>query len=173
MDPRHLRCPKNRLLKVAVSNKQAAICGMPVVSAEDAEMIVQTILSMRGLSKKSHVESWRAGELHLKPKKLPMQGKVQAWRKVSGVGVIWHEAEPYYQDLNPNKLSHIACPECGKMHETRQMKLRAAVGFSNISCRGCRKVSSSSLWQCRCQHPWHVSTPLAQMPFACPPSFNA
>ena len=54
---------KNRLLKIAVSNKQAAICGMPVVSAEDAEMLLQTILNLSCLNKKPHAESWTSGEL--------------------------------------------------------------------------------------------------------------
>ena len=100
---------------------------------------------MKGLNKKIHAEKWIADELRLKPKKLPMQGKVQAWRKAAGVGERWHDENPTYVDHNPNTLSHIACPECDCFYETKSLKLTVAVGFSTITCRECKVVVTSRL----------------------------
>ena len=48
---------RNRLMKAGINNRQAAIRGMPFVSEEDAEKMMQTLLALRGHDKKKHLDA--------------------------------------------------------------------------------------------------------------------
>ena len=64
---------------------------MPKTNKEDGEATTKAILSMRGADKKKHKLAWEEGSLKLAAKRLPMQGKVQAWRIACGQGEKWNE----------------------------------------------------------------------------------
>ena len=72
---------RNRLADAAISNRQAAIKGMPVVSRVDAETIMQVLLTLRGQDKKRHTEAWKQGKLNLKPGDISIQGTAQRWKR--------------------------------------------------------------------------------------------
>ena len=65
---------RNRLADVAITNRQAAIRGLPVVGDEDAEAIIRVILALRGTDKKKQIDALQEGALFLKPVDLSMQG---------------------------------------------------------------------------------------------------
>ena len=51
-------------------------------------------------------------------------------------------------------LKSIACPRCNVQQDPARMKLITQAGFSNIQCRACGDVTSSSQWRCRCRCLW-------------------
>ena len=75
-----------RLIDLAVEGRQPEIRGMPELGEVDADATVKAVLAMRGTDKKKHKQAWEEGFLKLAAKKLPMQGKVQAWRDACGHG---------------------------------------------------------------------------------------
>ena len=50
---------RNRLMNAAIHNRQSAIRGMPIMTKEDAEGIMQTLLALRGVDKKASLEAWK------------------------------------------------------------------------------------------------------------------
>ena len=81
---------RNCLRDAGISNKQAAIRGMPEVSNEDGEKVRRILMALRGLENKKHLEEWESGQLKVLPKKLNLQGTVQAWRKAVKAGARWN-----------------------------------------------------------------------------------
>ena len=81
---------RNRLRDAGISNRQAAIRGMPEVSNEDGEKVMRILMALRGLENKKHLEEWESGQLKVLPKKLNLQGTVQAWRKAVKAGARWN-----------------------------------------------------------------------------------
>ena len=61
---------KNRLSGIAISNKHAAIQGIPYINEEDAKKITAALLAMKGASKKKHREAHQADNLKLQKKTL-------------------------------------------------------------------------------------------------------
>ena len=51
-------------------------------------------------------------------------------------------------------LTEIACPKCEAKQSTDKLRLVTKAGFSNVGCRMCHEVTSSSIWRCRCRTPW-------------------
>ena len=82
---------RNRLANAAVTNRQAAVRGMPHVSPEDAETIMLTTLAMRGIVKKKHVDAWKEGCLSITPADIKMQGISGKWRLTATGGEVWND----------------------------------------------------------------------------------
>ena len=165
---------RNRLSDAGINNRQAAIRGMPEVSHEDGQKVMIILMALRGLEGKKRLEEWRAGLLKVNPKKLNLQGTVQAWRKAVQKGDRWLEEEQEEDTASEDqvrkgvrdvaaelrqkaKLIDIHCPECEKAHRVANMKLVARTGgFSNVKCgsRWCGHTAPSSEWRCRCRRLW-------------------
>ena len=71
--------PRNRLMQAAIGNRQAALRGIPRVDKEKAELMMRTLLALRGCTKKKYIEAWGNGTLALKPGDLSMQSTAQRW----------------------------------------------------------------------------------------------
>ena len=69
----------------------------------------------------------------------------------------WMKApkEPDEMDLAAIPLNQIGCPKCGYNHDTANHKLRARIGFGQLTCKRCRQVTKASEWKCSCQIEWH------------------
>ena len=90
---------RNRLMHAAIHNRQTAIRGMPMMTTNDAEGIMQTLLALRGADKKKNREAWRGGNLQLKLENLNLQGTAQSWRRTVKQGEVWNDSKPQ----QPNK----------------------------------------------------------------------
>ena len=51
-------------------------------------------------------------------------------------------------------LKNKACPRCEVQQNPDGMRRITQAGFSNIQCRACGEVTSSSQWRCRCRCLW-------------------
>ena len=51
-------------------------------------------------------------------------------------------------------LNIICCPRCKKEHEAKEMKLKIKVGFSNLTCKACREITTAASWRCKCNLLW-------------------
>ena len=65
---------KNRLRTMGIANKHAAIKGMPVLKDEEAKMMTQAILAMRGVNQRRMKELHEEGNLKLQEKVLASKG---------------------------------------------------------------------------------------------------
>ena len=83
---------RNLLANAAISNRQAAVKGMPSLSNGDAESIMRALLSMRGYDKKKHLEAWEHGTLKVPLGDLKTQGTSHKWRTVIGCSMMWNIA---------------------------------------------------------------------------------
>ena len=70
----------NRLQKVAVSNKHAAVRGTPKLDPREAEAITKAILAMRGLKDKKHFNAHAKGQLRLRSQPLTNRSSAVAWK---------------------------------------------------------------------------------------------
>jgi hypothetical protein len=69
----------NRLKEAAVSNKHAAIQGMPKVPQEEAEQIMKAILRMKGAYTKKHREAHEQERMRMHSKPLTFRGAAKVW----------------------------------------------------------------------------------------------
>ena len=88
MEAGHLLCDANRRRGAGISNRQVAARGMPEVSNEDGEKVMRILMALRGLENKKHLEEWESGQLKVLPKKLNLQGAVQAPSKLEPGGTM-------------------------------------------------------------------------------------
>ena len=54
-----------------------------------------------------------------------------------------------------SSLKKIGCPKCGFTQDTAKNRLRAKVGYGQMTCQRCRHVTRSSMWTCECNVEWH------------------
>ena len=139
---------------------------MPEVSKEDGEKVMRILMALRGLENKKHLEEWESGQLKVLPKKLNLQGTVQAWRKAVKAGARWNNEVQGAREMadgvaaelrQTTKLLEIHCPTCNVSHEVAKMKLVSKTGgFSNLKCKAgrCGQTASSIEWRCRCNRMW-------------------
>ena len=142
-----------RLRTLAVEGRTPAVRGMPIVDEMDAKAIVMAVLAMRGADKKKHKELLHEGTLKLPVRRLPMQGLVQSWRQACGQSQKWNES---HNDgaIAEEPLKTICCPRCQEEHAAKDMKLKVKFGFSNLTCKACREVTTAASWRCRCDLLW-------------------
>ena len=108
------------------------------------------------------------------PKKLNLQGTVQAWEKAVKKGERWNEYELDEEAANEDEASKkardvaaehrqksrlidIYCPRCSSAHQVANMKLVAKTGgcsTTKCSSRTCGQTAPSSEWRCRCKRLW-------------------
>ena len=70
---------ENRLKKVAVDNKHAAVQGMPKINTCEAESILNMILAMKGATSKKQKAEHEQGYLKLQPRPLTYKGTARNW----------------------------------------------------------------------------------------------
>lgn len=164
----------NRLKDAAIENRQAAIKGLPFLGEGDAEDVMRMMLALRGVSSKKQMEAWQQGSLKVVPQRIRMQKMAAGWTKAMSSKENWIEADEERQVAKRQNLgafekemplTSITCPKCSSSQSPKGMRLLTKAGFSNILCRGCNAVTTSSIWKCRCRIPWikcprheHVST---------------
>ena len=78
-----------------------------------------------------------------------MAREVDDWAKTPK-----HDEEP---GVNVIPLNQVRWSECSYSHETANNKMRAKVGFGNLTCKRCRQVTKASCWQCDCRVEWHTN----------------
>ena len=69
---------KNRFETIAISNRHAAIKGMPKLSDQDARKVNSAILAMRGVNQKNK-QAHQEGKLKLHRRPLAYKGLSRAW----------------------------------------------------------------------------------------------
>ena len=102
----HLQTSKvmrNRLSKAAINNRQAAIKGMPVMTKEDAQRVMRTLLVLRGIDKVKNMEAWEEGGLEVTPGSIKLQGVAQKWRSKVEQGERWNTDEGRKEDEKPKE----------------------------------------------------------------------
>ena len=147
-----------RLKAMGIDNRHAAIDGLPSLSVEDAKMITQAILAMRGSNQKKHKAMHQKGTLQLQKRPMAYKGTATAWMRNLDLGgkEDWLEepALPDGQACNKKVLKNIACPRCGFLKSVERYKVYGKVGFSRITCMRCRSVTSAEKWRCGCELLW-------------------
>lgn len=150
----------NRIAKLTISSKQAAIQGMPALVEDDAKYITKALLAMREVNQKVHKAAHDDGNLKLLPKPFAYKGTPHSWmrnlRKPCEVD-DWTR-EPALPDgliVRKQPLNTIACPFCLSHQDTRMHRLRVKFGFCQPTCQKCRSVSSTKKWHCPCAMPWY------------------
>ena len=58
-------------------------------------------------------------------------------------------------EVAPTPLNQVKCPKCRYVQDTANHKLKAKVGYGNLTCQRCRSVSKASQWFCECDTEWH------------------
>ena len=147
---------KNRFSGIAISNKHAAIQGIPYINEEDAKKITVALLAMKGAYKKKHREAHQDDNLKLHKKPLTYRGSAAEWKRVTAKGEDWTKhAAPHVKDLEPEEtLKKLICPECGAKNDAARFKLKQKSNLSNLKCTTCMKVNSSKYWSCTCGIRW-------------------
>ena len=151
---------RNRLETIAISNKHAAIKGMPQMSDEDARRISSAILAMRGVNQRKKKQAHQDGNLKLHRRPLAYKGLSRAWlRNFTNIKdeEDWTKAPMTADEPSEAKrpLNQIGCPECGHRQDSANNKFRAKTGFGQMTCQRCRRITKSSNWRCDCGIEWH------------------
>ena len=149
---------KNRLKPLGIMNKHAAIKGMPVLGDEDAKMITQAILAMRGVNQKKQKQLHEEGSLKLQERVLASKGTATAWMRCLDLGQKedWTQ-EPALPDgpmAAKRILRNITCPKCGKEKDVERYKVYGKVGFSRVTCMRCKQTTNAQEWRCGCNLLW-------------------
>ena len=139
------RSRSKRLDKLAISNRQVAIQGMPAISDEDGRYIAKTLLAMRGANQKTHKALHEDGQLKLHPRPFAYKGTSHAWMrnlKMRGRLEDWAR-EPALPDgpaRRKNPLDSTTCPECKTAQDTKTHKLQVKVGFCQLQWKQCLNI---------------------------------
>ena len=75
------RIRSNRLDKLTITNRHAAIQGMPAISVEDGRYIAKALLAMRGVNQEIHKVLHEDGRLKLDPRPSAYTGTSHAWMR--------------------------------------------------------------------------------------------
>ena len=152
-------CQANRLRKLGIDNRHAAIVGMPVLDEEDSITITQAILAMRGVNQKKHKEKQADGNLLLPIRTMAYKGAATAWMRSlkykQDDAWIKMPIEMEMDTVTKEIIKSIRCPECGWMKNIEKYKVYGKVGFSRITCMQCHITSNASAWRCSCKLLWH------------------
>ena len=148
----------NRLKPLGIDNKHAAIKGMPVLNDNEARMLTQAILAMRGVNQKKHKEQHEEGNLKLQIRTMAYKGTETAWMRCLDLGEkenwIQESALPDGPMQNKQILRHISCPKCAKEKNVERYKVYGKVGFSRIKCMRCQIITTAQEWRCGCNLSW-------------------
>ena len=59
-------------------------------------------------------------------------------------------------DTSPKeKLDKLFCPECKESQPSKEMKLKVNATYSQLTCKHCKEVTSTSRWRCECKTAWY------------------
>ena len=150
----------NRMEELAISNKHAGIKGMPRLEEEEARKVTAAVLAMRGVNQRKQKQVHQEGNLKLHRRPLAYKGLSRAWLR--NLNKARQEDDwtlkPKFIDkpaVSRIPLKQIGCPECGFRHDTARNRLRAKIGFGQLTCKRCRHTTKSSTWSCCCEVEWH------------------
>ena len=131
---------------------------MPVLKEEDARMVTQAILAMRGVNQKRHKSQHEEGNLKLQYRPMAYKGTATAWMRCLDLG----EQEDWLQEpaildgptMEKETLKNITCPKCCCQKNVDKCKVYGKVGFSRITCMGCKITTTAQEWKCGCNTSW-------------------
>ena len=115
------------------------------------------ILLIRGIKSSKLFEAHKGGELMLRPCALRFKGNLAPVSRLFATGDIWDNECVQGYDLNPElkPLYNLSCPICKARRDADELVILKNKFFSNIQCKTCNKVSSSTYWRCHCLNLWY------------------
>ena len=160
----------NRLKQAGVSNKHAAIKGIPKIPSNEAELITTAILAMKGAGAKKHRDAHQKGKLTLRSKPLAYRGAAASWKQHVAKHANW-TAQPAtpIEEVEEQIIWRVLCPVCSAPHVTAGRQAQQRSRFSNFKCAKCGCTKSAKLWSCPCGRFWqkcqlHVMAPTERRP---------
>ena len=148
----------NRLKAMGISNRHAAIVGMPTLSEEDATMVTQAVLAMRGVNQRKQKAMHAEGTLVLQSRPMAYKGTDIAWMRnlETSKKESWIEeaAMPDGPTCRKEELKTVACPSCGGLKSIVKYKIYGKVGFSRMTCMRCKNTATADRWRCGCGTLW-------------------
>ena len=146
----------NRLKTAAVNNKHAAIQGLPSISNEEAEVILTTILEMKGTRTKKQRIAHDEATLSLIPKPLTFKGAAKNWHRDMAKHEDWtaFDMNTAINRVPQQPLNSIVCPICMESNQIICLKLSVRANFSNLKCTKCKYMNSTRKWGCECGELW-------------------
>ena len=133
----------NRMNELAICHRHAAIRGMPAIEAEEARMITKAILAMRGINQKKQKKAHDEGTLMLMKRPMAYKALSKAWLRNLGAFArreVWN-SKPREEDkliMKKAPLDTVCCPACGHGQSTMNNRLKARVGYGQLTCNRCR-----------------------------------
>ena len=144
---------------MAISNKHSTIKGCPILSEDDAKMVMKALLAIRGINQKKQKEAWERGELRLQARPMAYKGTAHAWLR--NLGNLEQKADWTKESAIPDgpevpkiPLKTIVCPSCHAEQSTEKHQLRVKIRFPQLTCQRCRQVTSTIAWKCACGMRW-------------------
>ena len=151
---------KNRMEALAICNKHAGIKGMPRLNDQEAKRVTAAVLAMRGVNQKKQKLAHQEGNLKLHRRPMAYKGLSRAWLR--NLTKASHQDDWTVRSKTPDKpesakipLKRIGCPKCSFMQDTAKHRLRAKIGYGQMTCQRCRHATKSSTWTCECSVEWH------------------
>ena len=140
--------------KLAISNKHPSIRGMPKFEEQEARSVTAAVNQRK--QKQAHQD----GNLRLHRRPMAYKGLSRAWLRNLAKARREDDwtlkpKEPDEPEVAKVPLKQIGCPECGFIQDTAKNRLRAKVGYGQLTCQRCRHVTKSSRWTCDCNVEWH------------------
>ena len=117
-----------------MSNKHAAIQGLPNIPKDEAECIMKAILELKGARTKKQKDAHEEGNLKLARKPLTYKGAAKNWYREMAKHEDWTNIEPDcdINEVNQKPMKSIICPQCMESTSTCEMKLLVRSSFSNL-----------------------------------------
>jgi len=150
---------RNRMEVLAISNKHAGVRGMPDLDGQEATSVTASVLAMRGVNQRKQKQAHQEGNLKLHRRPMAYKGLSRAWlrnltkaRREDDWTIKPKEADAHEVEQIP--LKQIGCPECGFIQNTAKNRLRAKIGYGQMTCQRCRHVTKSPRWTCNCNINW-------------------
>ena len=157
----------NRLSALGISNKHAAVRGMPNLTQKQAEAVANLIMHERGLlHKKKDKASWAAQHLQVISRPYCFKGTLmkikkdlllENWQKPkeeSLMPIMDHDTKMLNFFPSLRRLEEVYCPTCGHGATTMKGKSKVSDLNSNVRCKRCQQSCKSKIWQCSCGEPW-------------------
>ena len=133
---------------------------MPKLEDEEARRLTAAVLAMRGVNQRKQKQMRQEGNLKLRRRPMAYKGLSRAWlRNLTNARHEddWTLTPTFDDELDKTKipLKHIGCPTCGFTHDTNSKRLRAKIGYGQLTCKRCQHTTTSSTWICNCEVEWH------------------
>lgn len=114
----------NRLSKVAVSNKHPAIQGMPMIPEDEAKVITNTILEMKGARIKKQRKAVGEDNLMFFPRPLTYKGANTNWHREMAQHGDWtgFDISNFISNETQLPMKNIVCPVCLDSNKIDRLK---------------------------------------------------